>query len=1235
MKRILAVYISLLLLMGTFAVLPINAEEAENVTEEKITNLFFNGNLESTREAGKELVLKGPNFSILGAPIVKLGTEYGKTGNGIRVDATEAYQRNMIETNTEMADFRPGDMLNLTWNLRSNTQTRYQLMLCASNMDGSRIENTGTWADNPSNGMLYINATGEKWEKQSYTFKVPEGCTYVKFVFFTMQNDGAAYADFDDFCLEYIDAANGFTNGGLESFTYNETAKKDMPDGCILPGMESYARNYTLAKEYAYDGERGIRLSYDNKTGIQRAVAFEALKSTMEFNDGDTLPLSYFVRSNCETSYKISFTNAGGEEVAPEIMEKLASTKEEWKEISREVTVPQGCEVIRFETRNYSTANGNYADFDSFYLGNRDAAEGRFLTYSEEAADAAAKKAYEREEPYPGAENLIKDGSFENSLDMENWKYFYEREYYTVTNEMSYEGDVSLRIDSPSDKWPIAYQIITDGLVGGATYYFSAMGRTLSNRCGSRFTFEYVDVPVSEYSSAAIKEAGGKGLGSDFCTLTFQGPEWQHVSTRITIPEDCKTVVVNLRNFMNDTNLFLDDVRFYMIEPPALFDIDTDQVFYYSDYAEDGVAELKLTDLYAPVGGETVSIALYDGETVIKSAENLVVTAENPAIFTYPMQLLSEKQKAYTLKAELRDKDGNVLNAQEQNVYRYDRPTHLTEDGRLIFDGEIFNIHAALSNNSSANFEKAAEMGLNTICVYMGQLEGAIAELEKYNLKAMVPLYGSMKPAGHPDNAAATRAVVERFKDSPAVLGWQLMDEPNMNIPAADFEWQMEASYKVVRDADPNHPCIIVDAIEDADPDVAREKCERWAKYTDLLLDDSYTAYYGADCVGTYVEEQLAKSVPAPRGNRPVHYVAGTFERNDFFPSLNEHRNSMWQSFMMGSRGFEIYPFISVFHQGGTNQRDGNLPDAPIFPELVKWSKTGELEMAYDHFVNYTTQYINGGREETHWWELFEKDGSVYLVIVNKKNAEQTVSIPLESHDGKAKITAASAELIGGTMVGTKTTVGDALTHNLTPNEVAYYKLTPTPKMDFSVVQDISFRDMDGHVWARSAVEKLREEGILRLEMWENYRPQDMVTRGDFAMMLVRALGIEETEKEGFGDVHAEAYYAKELARGKAAGIIEGVGDNRFNAVGFVTRQDIMTMTSRALTKLSKVSEEKADLSAFSDASGVADYAKEHVEKMVSAGIITGNADGTLNPTGNTTRAEAAVIIDRILSLVK
>ncbi|MBR5479761.1 MAG: S-layer homology domain-containing protein, partial [Clostridia bacterium] len=51
----------------------------------------------------------------------------------------------------------------------------------------------------------------------------------------------------------------------------------------------------------------------------------------------------------------------------------------------------------------------------------------------------------------------------------------------------------------------------------------------------------------------------------------------------------------------------------------------------------------------------------------------------------------------------------------------------------------------------------------------------------------------------------------------------------------------------------------------------------------------------------------------------------------------------------------------------------------------------------------------------------------------------------------------------------------------------------------------------------------------------------------------------------------------------------------------------------------------------FSDANAVASYAKEAVEALTGAGIIAGS-NGKINPKANTTRAEVAVVLDRIIN---
>ena len=72
-----------------------------------------------------------------------------------------------------------------------------------------------------------------------------------------------------------------------------------------------------------------------------------------------------------------------------------------------------------------------------------------------------------------------------------------------------------------------------------------------------------------------------------------------------------------------------------------------------------------------------------------------------------------------------------------------------------------------------------------------------------------------------------------------------------------------------------------------------------------------------------------------------------------------------------------------------------------------------------------------------------------------------------------------------------------------------------------------------------------------------------------------------------------------------------------------------MTLIYRTLTYLGKdLSKYSGDLSAFSDASQLADWAADGVSALVGAGVITG-ASGKLNPTDYITRAEMSAALCR------
>ena len=93
------------------------------------------------------------------------------------------------------------------------------------------------------------------------------------------------------------------------------------------------------------------------------------------------------------------------------------------------------------------------------------------------------------------------------------------------------------------------------------------------------------------------------------------------------------------------------------------------------------------------------------------------------------------------------------------------------------------------------------------------------------------------------------------------------------------------------------------------------------------------------------------------------------------------------------------------------------------------------------------------------------------------------------------------------------------------------------------------------------------------------------------------------------------------------------MNESDFAPTAEITRQDMMVIVARALDKAGYVLD-ASESPEFSDTAEVADYAKDAVQMLTASGIIAGS-NGKINPKGKTTRAEVAVILDRIVFMAR
>ncbi|OAB47597.1 glycosyl hydrolase family 8 [Paenibacillus antarcticus] len=176
-----------------------------------------------------------------------------------------------------------------------------------------------------------------------------------------------------------------------------------------------------------------------------------------------------------------------------------------------------------------------------------------------------------------------------------------------------------------------------------------------------------------------------------------------------------------------------------------------------------------------------------------------------------------------------------------------------------------------------------------------------------------------------------------------------------------------------------------------------------------------------------------------------------------------------------------------------------------------------------------------------------------------------------------------------------------------------------------------SFSDVDTRFdWAKTAIEYLAAKGIIKGTSNHRFEPGHNITRADFVLLLVRVFGFEGGAPSNFKDVSSESYYHDALSIAKKIGLAIGTGGDRFEPKAFISRQEMMVLLTRALQLDNLKIDSASDLSRFTDAAKLADYAKESAALLVKEGIIQGDRN-TLRPEQTLTRAEAAVLIYRVI----
>ena len=179
----------------------------------------------------------------------------------------------------------------------------------------------------------------------------------------------------------------------------------------------------------------------------------------------------------------------------------------------------------------------------------------------------------------------------------------------------------------------------------------------------------------------------------------------------------------------------------------------------------------------------------------------------------------------------------------------------------------------------------------------------------------------------------------------------------------------------------------------------------------------------------------------------------------------------------------------------------------------------------------------------------------------------------------------------------------------------------------------VGFGDLSGFDWAKESINALYNNGIISGKANGIFAPADSVTRAEFVKMIVLALfETDSSASSDFADVDKNSWSYPYISTAFKMGLVQGSA-NFFGASDNITRQDMAVIISRCMEKKNLIPASK-DAVAFDDNNLISDYAKSAVAFMKTEGITNGKGNNLFAPLDNLTRAEAAVIIMRVINLL-
>ncbi len=173
--------------------------------------------------------------------------------------------------------------------------------------------------------------------------------------------------------------------------------------------------------------------------------------------------------------------------------------------------------------------------------------------------------------------------------------------------------------------------------------------------------------------------------------------------------------------------------------------------------------------------------------------------------------------------------------------------------------------------------------------------------------------------------------------------------------------------------------------------------------------------------------------------------------------------------------------------------------------------------------------------------------------------------------------------------------------------------------------------DISGH-WASETIAGWISAGLVKNNPDGTFKPDSPITRAEFVSLINRVFGYSEESDAALEDVAEGKWYAGDISKAVAAGLIIGDGKGTFRPESPISRQEAAVIICKAFGL--KANDAEA-ASQFTDAAGLPSWSKDAVNAVVENGILSGRPDHSLGYAVDITRAESVIMLDNAVGELK